>query len=208
MQAWMEGYESDIEYTTGYYREQEPSFLNLCAVIHGIEPINLENGFTYCELGCGQGMTALIMAANYPMGKFYAVDFNPSHIARARNLAAQAGLDNVVFLEKSFAQLAEDPSLLPDCDFIALHGIFTWVSDENRQCIIDICSRHLKSGGMVYNSYNAKPGWSMGEPLQKMLFAAGKMFSGNSISRFDQSLALIKRHYSKIPHLFQNHRTI
>lgn len=202
MQVWMEGYESDIEYTSGYYREQEPNFLNLCAVMHGIEPINLDKGFTYCELGCGQGMTVLIMAANYPMGKFYAIDFNPSHIARARNLAEQAGLDNIVFLEKSFAQLAEDPELLPECDFIVLHGIFTWVSDHNRQCIIDICSRHLKSGGMVYNSYNAKPGWSMSEPIQKMLFAAGKLFSGNSISRFDQSLALIKELETVNPRFF------
>ncbi len=202
MQAWMEGYESDIEYTTGYYREQEPDFLNLCAATHGVAPIHLEKGFTYCELGCGQGMTALIMAANYPQGKFYAVDFNPSHIARARHLAAEAGLTNIVFLEKSFSQIAEDSSLLPECDFIVLHGIFTWVSDDNRQHIIDICARHLRSGGMVYNSYNAKPGWSMGEPIQKMLFAAGKLFSGNSISRFEQSVQLIKELETVGPRFF------
>jgi predicted O-methyltransferase YrrM len=152
MQTWMEGYESDIEYTSGYYREQEPDFLNLCALNHGIAPVNLEKGFTYCELGCGFGMTSLIMAANYPQGKFYAIDFNPSHIARARSLATQAGLDNIVFLEKSFAQIVQEPGLLPECDFISLHGIFTWVSDENRQYIIDICTRHLKAGGMVYLS--------------------------------------------------------
>lgn len=202
MQAWMEGYESDIEYTAGYYREQEPDFLNLCAVLHGIEPISLDKGFTYCELGCGQGMTALIMAANYPQGKFYAVDFNPSHIARARNIAAKAGLKNIVFLEKSFAQLADEPDLLPEFDFIVLHGIFTWVSDENRQHILDICKYHLRSGGMVYNSYNAKPGWSMGEPFQKMLFAAGKLFSGNSINRFNQALGVIKELDETKPRFF------
>lgn len=192
MQAWMEGYESDIEYTAGYFREQEPDFLNLCAITHAVEPVDIENGFVYCELGCGQGMTALIMAANYPKGKFYAIDFNPSHIAKARKLAEQAGLENIVFLEKSFAEIVEDPSILPECDFITFHGIFAWISEENRQYLLDICKRHLKSGGMVYNSYNAKPGWSMGEPIQQLVLTSGKLFTGNSINRFDNAVSLIK----------------
>jgi tRNA G46 methylase TrmB len=131
----MEGYESDIEYTTGYYREQEPNFLALCAATHGLQTLDLEKPFTYLELGCGYGMTSLIMAANYPHAQFIAVDFNPTHIAQATSLASEAGITNVTFLEKSFAQLANDPSTLPQCDFISLHGIFTWVSDENRQHI-------------------------------------------------------------------------
>lgn len=193
MQAWMEGYTSDVEYTPGYYREQTPDFLNLCAVMQGVMPINLERGFTYCELGCGQGITSLIMAANYPQGHFYAIDFNPSHIAKARRLAEAAGLTNITFYEKSFAQIAENPALLPECDFITLHGIFTWVSDENRQHIIDICERHLKSGGMVYNSYNAKPGWVMAEPLQKLVYESSKLYAGNSITRIEQAVGLLKK---------------
>lgn len=202
MKKWMEGYESDVEYISGYYREQEPDFLNLCALSQGIEPQDLSGNFTYCELGCGMGLTTLIMAANYPQGMFYAVDFNPSHIAQARNIAKQAGLANVVFLEKSFAQLVENPELLPECDFIALHGIFTWVSDENRQHLVTLCHRHLKAGGMVYNSYNAKPGWSISEPIQKLLFTASKQFRGNSLERFDKALDLVKQLDSVNPRFF------
>lgn len=193
MKEWMEGYESDVEYISGYYREQEPDFLNWCALSQGVEPQDLSGNFTYCELGCGMGMTTLIMAANYPQGQFYAVDFNPSHIAQARNIAKQAGLTNVVFLEKSFSQLIENPDLLPECDFIALHGIFTWISDENRQHVVALCHRHLKAGGMVYNSYNAKPGWSISEPIQKLLFTASKQFRGTSLERFDKALDLVKQ---------------
>jgi len=32
-QSWMQGYTSDIEYTAGYYREQEPAFINLSAIM-------------------------------------------------------------------------------------------------------------------------------------------------------------------------------
>ncbi len=191
MQAWMEGYESDIEYTIGYYREQEPEFLNLCLITQGVKPIDIEQGFTYCELGCGFGLTSLVMAANYPQGRFYAIDFNPTHIAYARYLAKEAGLNNIVFLEKSFAEIDSDSALLPECDYIVLHGIFTWVSDENRQHIINICSKKLRSGGLVYNSYNAKPGWSLGEPIQKLMINAGKMFAGNSVERFEKAVDLV-----------------
>lgn len=202
MQTWMEGYESDIEYTTGYYREQEPNFLALCAATHGLQTLDLEKPFTYLELGCGYGMTSLIMAANYPHAQFIAVDFNPTHIAQATSLASEAGITNVTFLEKSFAQLANDPSTLPQCDFISLHGIFTWVSDENRQHIVDICERHLKSGGIVYNSYNAKPGWSIAEPIQKLLYNTSKQFSGSSLERFDQSVKLIQQLQAAKPKFF------
>ena len=46
-QSWMQGYNSDVEYTSGYYREQEPSYINLCAIMHGIEPVSIDKSFTY-----------------------------------------------------------------------------------------------------------------------------------------------------------------
>ncbi|MBK8453059.1 MAG: class I SAM-dependent methyltransferase [Thiofilum sp.] len=208
MQTWMEGYESDVEYTTGYYREQEPNFLSLCAATHGIQTLDLDKPFTYLELGCGYGMTSLVMAANYPHAQFIAVDFNPTHIAQAQSLASEAGLTNITFLEKSFAQLNTEPHSIPDCDFIALHGIFTWVSDENRQHIVDICERHLKAGGIVYNSYNAKPGWSMAEPIQKLLYATSKQFSGSSLERFDQSVKLIQQLQTVKPRFFATNEAV
>lgn len=147
-------------------------------------------------------MTVLIMAANYPEGKFYAIDFNPSHIVRARRLAEEAGLTNITFLEKSFAEVDQDVNLLPECDFIVLHGIFTWVSDENRQHIINICTRCLKSGGIVYNSYNAKPGWTMSEPIQKLVYEVSKLYAGNSVARLDQAVSLLKELEAAEPRFF------
>ena len=46
----------------------------------------------------------LIAAAN-PQGRFYANDFNPAHIVFARDLAREARLDNVTFLENFFDEL-------------------------------------------------------------------------------------------------------
>lgn len=186
MNEWMEGYTSDIEYTAGYYKELSPDFLNVCALMANVQPIPTNEPFTYCELGCGQGLTILIQAANYPKGTFYAVDYNPSHIAHARAIAKEANLTNIYFLEKSFQELVENPTLLPEVDFMIFHGIYTWVNDENRSNLINLCQRHVVSGGLVYNSYNAKPGWLAGEPIQKLVWGLSKEHHGSSLEKIEK----------------------
>lgn len=202
-QSWMDGYTSDIEYTSGYYREQEPEFINFSAVMHGVEPINLDKSFTYCELGCGLGMTSLIMAANYPQGNFVAVDYNPSHISYASRIAEEAGLTNIIFQELSFEEIAEDPSLIPQCDFISFHGIYTWVNDANRDHLVTICKNNLKSGGLVYNSYNAQPGWAAVSPLQKVLNSLSQSFTGTNLQKLSASVDYINEFRELKPRYFE-----
>lgn len=167
---WTAGYASDVEYTAGFYREQSPHYLNFACVINGYEPVSLEQSFTYFELGFGRGLTVNLLAASNPHGQFYAADFNPAHVAEARQMASAAQLDNLTLLESSFADLAQGKVAdLPQFDFITLHGIYTWVTAENQRNIVDFIARYLKPGGIVYASYNTLPGWSAAMPLQRLL---------------------------------------
>lgn len=167
---WTSGYVSDVEYTAGFYTEQAPGLLNFACILNGVEPVDTSKGFNYCELGFGRGLTINVLAAANPQGRFYAADFNPSHVAGARQLAASAELDNLFLLESSFEQMARgEIEGLPQFDFITLHGIYTWVTAENRAHIVQFISRYLKPGGVVYLSYNAMPGWACAQPLQKIL---------------------------------------
>ena len=83
-----------------------------------------------------------IHAAACP-GEFWGTDFNPSQAAHARALAEASG-SGAILLDDSFAELAARPDL-PEFDMIALHGIWTWVSEENRRVIIDIIRRKVHS---------------------------------------------------------------
>ena len=167
---WTEGYASDIEYTAGFYAEQSPSMLNFVCALNGYEPVALEDGFDYCELGFGRGLTANVLAAANPRGRFYAADFNPAHVGAARDMAGKARLDNLTLLEASFEALAQgEVPDLPQFDFITLHGIYTWVTPANQQHIVRFIERYLKPGGIVYTSYNAMPGWAGALPLQRLL---------------------------------------
>jgi SAM-dependent methyltransferase len=169
-----------VEYTAGFYPEQSPVLLNFAALLNGYQPLRLDKPFTYFELGFGRGGTINLLAASNPNGKFYAADFNPAHVAGATALAGKAQLDNVTLLENSFDMLAAGAVELPKFDFITLHGIYTWVTVENRRHIVDFISRYLKPGGIVYVSYNALPGWTVTLPLQRLLVEYGDAFPNRS----------------------------
>jgi SAM-dependent methyltransferase len=184
--SWTEGYVSEVNYTSGFYGELSPLKLGLATLIKSIQPPDSSQEFTYCELACGQGFTTNILAATYPHAQFYANDFNPSHIATARDLAAKAGMKNILFFDDSFEEFLERD--LPQFDFISLHGIYSWISARNRQAIVNFIRRNLKVGGLVYISYNALPGWSAAMPMQALMLRHGQHSSESILTRIEQAL--------------------
>jgi SAM-dependent methyltransferase len=194
MSNWTAGYKSDIEYTGGYYREQSPSQINFACVINDIEPIPLDAPFTYCELGFGRGLTVNLLAAAHPQGRFYACDFNPAHVAGARRIAEEAGLNNLTLLEASFAEMADGriPDL-PKFDFITLHGIYTWIAPEIQRDIVRFIAAYLKPGGVVYSSYNAMPGWTAALPLQRLLVELAELKPNRSDIQIRQGAEFVQK---------------
>ena len=59
------------------------------------------------ELGCGNGLTANLLAASLPRGEFHAVDLKPEHIANARRMADRGRLSNVDLIEDSVGGLLD-----------------------------------------------------------------------------------------------------
>ena len=189
---WSEGYITDIAYTTGFYRELAPSFLGFVATLQGQAAPDPAAPFGYVELGCGQGFGTNLLSAVYPHGRFTGIDFNPAQIANARDLAAEAGLDNVAFREESFAQAAElDDTTLPPVDYIALHGIYSWISRGNQEAILRFIERKLKPGGLVYVSYNCQPGWAAMGPVQRLLIEHARRHPGRSDQQMSGALDFV-----------------
>lgn len=162
---WTAGYVSEVEYTHGYYRELAPGFTDFALLFAGYAPPG-RSGMRYLELGYGQGLSANIHAAACP-GEFWGADFNPTHASNAQSLATVSGA-NARFSDDSFLDLLERNDL-PDFDQIALHGVWSWLSDDNRAAIVEIIRRRLKVGGACYISYNTLPGWAMAMPLRHLM---------------------------------------
>jgi SAM-dependent methyltransferase len=191
MSDWGEGYVTDLHYVPSFCREQSPAILRLACLLNGLETAPESAGFTYCDLGCGEGVTALVLAAAYPEGKFHGVDFNPGHIMRARGIAAAAALSNVEFLERSFEDLPDAP--LPEFDFITLHGVYSWISPELRQSIVRFIARRLKPGGIVYVGYNAMPGSTSGLAVQRLLHDLGAQAHGQSDKKILWAMSILEK---------------
>jgi SAM-dependent methyltransferase len=185
--VWNEGYFTDVGYTYGYYRDISPVFQRFCLLIRGFAVSEPTAEAQHCELGFGQGVSINIHAAATP-GQYLGTDFNPAHAAHAHTLAAASGSGARLF-DDSFEQLL-NRSDLPQFDSISLHGIWTWVSRDNHKIITEFARRHLKPGGIFYNSYNCFPGWSPAYPLRQ-LFALHDRFAGSAhsaASRVDAAL--------------------
>jgi SAM-dependent methyltransferase len=201
MADWTEGYVTEVGYTHGFYRELLPLNLRLAALTTGFKTCAPTR---YLELGCGQGFSANLIAATHPDVAVTAVDFNPAHIAEAEDLARRAGIDNIELREASFAEIAGVPSPAT-YDIIALHGIYSWVSPENRAFIRDIVRRRLKTGGLLYVSYNALPGWAAATPLRHLIAETAARAPGAMADRLDAALAFAERlHGAKARYFSQN----
>lgn len=193
MTSWTAGYVADMGYTHGFYRELTPTLLSFVALTRGQRGPDVSSPLTYCELGCGQGFSMNLLAAANPHIRFYATDFNPGQIAGARRLAADAGLTNVSFFDTSFADFANEPELPREFDVVSLHGIYSWISEENRKAIVDFIARKLKVGGLVYISYNCLPGWSAAAPMRQLMYLHAKSRGGPTAPRLEGALQFVEQ---------------
>ena len=182
--GWGAGYITDIAYEPGYYLNQSPLHLHLACLLGGVAGIAItpKTQLAYLELGCGHGFGALVLAASNPLWRVIGIDFNPSHIAAARDLAAEAGITNATFFEADLATLATDPlaNEIPQADVATMHGLWSWVADPVREGIVRLLDRKVRPGGLVQASYNSLPGWQSAIGMQRLLHEAGRRVATRS----------------------------
>lgn len=193
MNGWTEGYVGGIDYIRAFYRDWSPALLSFALTLRGWRPPEALRGgaFTMAELGCGHGLTSAVLAGANPRARFEAMDFNPSHIAGARRLAGDGGLANAAFLEESFAEYARRDG--PGLDMAALHGVWSWVSAENRAILVDALRRRLVPGGVAFVSYNALPGTLAHMPLRRILVERTAAGTGPLPARIEQAVEFASR---------------
>lgn len=171
MQNWNQGYVTDISYTTGYYGTLNPLRIKLCFLAQRLLPPKIE---TACELGFGQGITLNFNAVS-ANASWYGTDFNPSQAYFAKNLSQISQAPLKVYNDSFGDFLKRDD--LPQFDFIALHGIYSWVSNEVREQILEFIAKKLNIGGVCLISYNCQAGWASVEPLRDLLRTYSNYFA-------------------------------
>lgn len=186
MTDWASGYVSDVAYTAGYYPELNPMRLRLAFLAQGLVMPEVRHA---CELGFGQGLSVAMHAAGSEV-QWSGSDFLPAQAGFACELVGASGR-NADLSDQSFEEFCGRTDL-PDFDFIAMHGVWSWVSDANRVILADFIRRKLKLGGVVFVSYNTYPGWSMFAPVRNLLVEHARLLGaeGQDITlRIDAAFA-------------------
>lgn len=185
MTDWTSGYVADIGYTYGYYNELNPQRIRLAFLNQGLVCPQVGHA---CELGFGQGLSANFHAAASVV-QWHGTDFNPSQASFAQELAQVSGASAKLY-DQAFAEFASREDL-PDFDYIGLHGIWSWISDENRAVIVDFIGRKLKVGGVLYISYNTLPGWASFAPMRHLMTEHAEVLGAEGrgiVSRIDGAM--------------------
>ena len=134
-----------------------------------------------------------MLAAANPDYEFVGIDFNPSHIAEARSLAARANISNVAFIDTSFGNAARSSDgRLAEFDIVVMHGVYTWVERAVRADICDFIREKLLAGGLLYNSYNVLPGWATATPIQHLLMEVARRSPRDSIAALKEGYELLR----------------
>ena len=190
MSDWTAGYVADIGYTYGYYTELNPLRVRLAFMNAGLVPPAIG---VACELGFGQGLSANLHASG-SMLQWYGTDFNPSQAAFAQELVNASG-SGAQLLDEGFDVFCNRPDL-PEFDYIGLHGIWSWISDENRAVIVDFIRKKLKVGGVLYISYNTQPGYASMVPMRLLLNEHAEVMGSDGagiLSRIDGALGFVDK---------------
>lgn len=197
MLHWNDGYFSDFSYTKGYYGNINPLLMNFHLALAGIksntidekaEDISTPAEFNYLELGFGMGCSVNIHAAT-SSGHYSAVDFNPEHFTYASTYAKSS---NITLYNESFKEfLARLEKEKISFDYICFHGIFSWISKENQETLLEIVYKFLKPGGVVYNSYNCFPQQTFSLPIKEILSLHYRLNNSVNLNTNDQLLKSI-----------------
>jgi SAM-dependent methyltransferase len=185
-----EDYITDTPYTWGFYSDFGPLNLSYVAMLSGLTPVDLREPFRFLELGCGNGVSTNVYAACFPHGEFVGVDLNPEHVANATSLSTAGDLSNIAFHEASFADFLNEE--VGTFDFIALHGVYSWVGPDVRRELREIVDRKLRPGGYAYISYNSMPGWAAMLPLRQIMLSYTGHMNVPTIEKVKHGLAYLK----------------
>jgi SAM-dependent methyltransferase len=186
-----EPYVSDNVFPSGFVAQIQPALLSYIAATGGYLPPDPKKPFVFLELGCGTGVSLNVLAAANPGCRFIGIDFNPAHISIAREDAAESCLRNVTYLESAFENVTIDE--LPECDYIAINGTYSWLPPKAVAAVHDMIANKLRPGGLFYVDYLSAWGRAPISPLWLFLREITKGFDGASEDRIAQGMAYLRR---------------
>ena len=140
------------------------------ATLWGLTPPALK-GAKVLELGSSFGGNLISQAVYYPDTEFVGIDLADSQITQGNEIIQSMGLTNVRLETKNILDITPEFGMF---DYIIVHGIYSWVPDNVKDKILEVCRENLTPNGIAYISYNTYPGWKSREVARDIMLYANK----------------------------------
>ena len=175
-----------VPYQSFPYATTRPANLYTVGTLFGVSAPDFRTA-RVLELGCASGGNLIPLAFHYPDGHYIGVDYSERQIEVAAKTVSKLGVKNIEFIARPFADV---PSL-DKFDYIICHGVYSWVDDDARNRILEICRTQLVENGLAVISYNTLPGWNMVRSLREMMLYHSEAFE-DPVEKVAQAMELLR----------------
>jgi len=154
-----------LNYSSYPYYHSHPDRLFTLGKFFGASPAEPGTA-SVLEIGCSSGGNLIPIALKYPQSKLLGIDSSLSQVNAAQKSASEIGLMNVTFENKFVSELQ---NIQDQFDYIVIHNVISWVNEQTRNEIFDLCKKLLKPTGIAFVSYNVHAGHSTANLLREMV---------------------------------------
>lgn len=156
---------NDVPYTSAPDPARHPDRLATIGTLMGVDVAPVATA-RVLEVGCGDGVNLVAIAATLPDATFVGFDFAAEPVARAQQMVRELALANVRIHE---LDLRAVPADFGKYDYIIAHGLYSWIPADVRAGVMPLIARHLAPNGIALVSYNALPGSHLRSVVRDML---------------------------------------
>ena len=186
----------EVPYESFCYPQTHPHHLNTMATLFKLKTPNFKEA-RILEIGCASGGNLTPIAVAYPKAKLVGIDISSEQIEQANKRKEALGLKNVEFKQEDVLNLKAS-SKKDQFDYIICHGVFSWVPENVRKKIFEVCNDMLSPNGVAVISYNALPGWNAVRSLRDMMLYHSNRFE-NPNDKVAQSRLLLNFLSENVP---------
>jgi SAM-dependent methyltransferase len=143
-----------IPYTTVAMAQTHPDRLASVASLFGMAPAPV----TSCrvlEIGCGDGGNLIPMAYRLAGSHFTGIDLAEKAVEEGRRTVGELAITNLDLIAMDLCEIGPG---MGEFDYIIAHGLYSWIPDDLRDRLLDVCRERLAPQGVAFISYNALPG--------------------------------------------------
>jgi methyltransferase-like protein/SAM-dependent methyltransferase len=154
------------------FPQSHPDRLKTLGTMFGLKCPDIATA-SVLELGCAAGGNLIPLAVAYPNAKFVGIELSRRQVADGQAVIDKLGLKNIELKNMDLLEVTKE---LGTFDYVIAHAVYSWVSKNVQEKVLEICSENLSPDGIAYVSYNTYPGWHHRGMIRDMMLYHTEQF--------------------------------